>query len=88
MAVIHADGIRVVKPVSEVDCMPILFKKSRRATKPTYHQEILEELKWEQIHGWVLREEDQQFKFSVESKATAEFVSHSYETENVRFLSL
>lgn len=51
-------------------------------------QEVLEENKWEQLHNWAIREEEQQFRFSVEKRATLELILQVYITENVSFPSL
>jgi hypothetical protein len=83
--VFHTAGIRVVKPFTEV-CHLLLFSCSLLAFSDRLSsglQEEVDELKWEQVLRWSVNEDEQSFRFFVESRSTSALINHTYETDEV-----
>lgn len=84
--VFHTAGIRVVKPFTEVCLLlfqPLGFCSSSSDRLSSGLQEVVEDLKWEQVLRWSVNEDEQSFRFFVESRSTSALINHTYETDEV-----
>lgn len=71
----------------EKESLAVVFHTAGiRVVKP-FTEEVVEDLKWEQVLRWSVNEDEQSFRFFVESRSTSALINHTYETDEVKEIS-